>query len=779
MCALFTSDTGVIPSCWGNFKQKLLTFVSTIALAACLTALAPPPVFAQIVTPQQANGIAVSLDQPVNVSTVATGAPGYNLHALNNGVISATTNSFLLNASNSQAIVAESGGQIVLSGATGALSVSVGNLASGTAGVRSIGTGSLIDLTGATITAGSSGVSQFYAARADTGGTLRLTDTTVSALGTGQTSGQYGPTGVLIDGAGSTGVLNNVVVNTTTTLNSVGSIGVSAQNGGNLSGTGLTINISSGGSPGPKLGVYSSGSGSSVDLTGLTVNGTASSPANAGITGANAANQGILTINGGTISGNGIISALFTTSGGVLTANNVDVSSTRTGITSLVSAATGGTVTMNGGSATFLTTFDSIVASAVGINSVLNLNGTVVTLGNGSSSTTAAGVSATTSATANLNNAHVTARSSQVTRVMGVNVGAGASANMTNNTLVEVTGGSTAGGLASYGVLVSGPNATFTGTDSTISTTKTAPAAGLGVNGVQVEAAGTATLNAMSVNTVGNLSAGVVVVGTGSSAQINAGSLITTNGLGAHGLIVQDGASMSVNDSTVQAMGAGSNALSLQGVGSTNVATIANSHLLSQAGAAIGVGSGTATVTLTGASTEVVGNGTWLNTASGGIANVTATNGAVVTGAVATAPGGTTNLNLNTDAAWNVTGNSDLTSLTFDGGALRYQADVAVNVANPISLLAAGGTIDTNGFAVEQQQSLTGIGGLTKTGAGILTLTGANAYLGTTLIEQGTLRAGAAGSLSSASAYSVLADGVLNLAGFDHTIAQLGHRQAR
>jgi autotransporter-associated beta strand protein/YVTN family beta-propeller protein len=51
----------------------------------------------------------------------------------------------------------------------------------------------------------------------------------------------------------------------------------------------------------------------------------------------------------------------------------------------------------------------------------------------------------------------------------------------------------------------------------------------------------------------------------------------------------------------------------------------------------------------------------------------------------------------------------------------------------------AGGTVDTNGYDVEFSGEVSGVGGLTKTGTGKLTVSGANSYTGDTVVDAGTL----------------------------------------
>lgn len=82
-------------------------------------------------------------------------------------------------------------------------------------------------------------------------------------------------------------------------------------------------------------------------------------------------------------------------------------------------------------------------------------------------------------------------------------------------------------------------------------------------------------------------------------------------------------------------------------------------------------------------------------------------------------------------------------NITFDGGILRAessQSDVFLNFASgDVTFNAGGGFIDTNGFNLGIANVLVGTGGLTKQGAGNMTLGGPNAYQGGTTVEGGTL----------------------------------------
>ncbi|ENR46758.1 autotransporter-associated beta strand [Brucella abortus 544] len=79
--------------------------------------------------------------------------------------------------------------------------------------------------------------------------------------------------------------------------------------------------------------------------------------------------------------------------------------------------------------------------------------------------------------------------------------------------------------------------------------------------------------------------------------------------------------------------------------------------------------------------------------------------------------------------------------LTFNGGTLQVMGTSWTSTNRAVSLQAGGGTFDiedaANNFAVTQ--GVAGAGGLTKSGSGTLTLSGANSYTGATTVSASTL----------------------------------------
>ena len=105
------------------------------------------------------------------------------------------------------------------------------------------------------------------------------------------------------------------------------------------------------------------------------------------------------------------------------------------------------------------------------------------------------------------------------------------------------------------------------------------------------------------------------------------------------------------------------------------------------------------------------------------------------------------------------------TAVNFGGGTLQYATGKTFDISTrTISLAAGGGTIDTNGNNIVLANSIgnNGPGGLTKAGAGTLTLNAAQTYTGPTAVNAGAITLGTGSSLAS-TAVSVAGGANLNV----------------
>ena len=219
---------------------------------------------------------------------------------------------------------------------------------------------------------------------------------------------------------------------------------------------------------------------------------------------------------------------------------------------------------------------------------------------------------------------------------------------------------------------------------------------------------------------------------TGATA-VNAGTLTlgANNVLANASTVVVNGGTLSVNTRTDTV--AGVQLLSGSITGTTGVLSSTTAYDL-QSGSvsailagAVGLNKTTpGTVTLAGANTY-----TGTTAVNGGTLQLGAANRIADTSAVTVASGATFDLNSFAETVGSIAGAGNITLGTVT--------------------LTAGG----DGTSTTFSGTISGTGGLTKTGAGALTLSGTNAYTGTTTISAGTLRATGGSAIADTSAVTM------------------------
>ena len=182
------------------------------------------------------------------------------------------------------------------------------------------------------------------------------------------------------------------------------------------------------------------------------------------------------------------------------------------------------------------------------------------------------------------------------------------------------------------------------------------------------------------------------------------------------------------------------------------------------------------TVTVTGAGSQWITSGSQLRVGVSGNGALNIQNGAQVIAqggvVVGTLAGGTGTLNINGGSTLETNslghGAGSTGQVNFDNAILRARTNNAIGFVGGFSPgtlnIAAGGlTVDTQAFTVGASSGFSGVGGLTKIGAGTLNLRALNTYTGETVIQTGTLSLASSGSIAASS--RVVANGTFNISG--------------
>jgi T5SS/PEP-CTERM-associated repeat protein/autotransporter-associated beta strand protein len=267
----------------------------------------------------------------------------------------------------------------------------------------------------------------------------------------------------------------------------------------------------------------------------------------------------------------------------------------------------------------------------------------------------------------------------------------------------------------------------------------------LGTGTVTVNGAGSSWINSdvlyIGYGSDGN---GTLNIQNGGAVR-NPSGFIGYNGIGT---VTVDGAGSSWTNSGTFYVGGSS--------GSTGTLNIQNGGTVSNTIGYVGYSGGTGTVTVDGAGSSWTSSGIlYLGYISSGNGTLNILNGGRVssTGVVLGHLGSTGTLNLSGSAASRGVLETGLISkgtgtgtLNWNGGILRATGNQSNYLqsfgAGSITVGSNGAFFDTNGYNVgfNTASVLTGTGGLTKQGAGTLSIAGGNSYSGSTTVSAGTLQ---------------------------------------
>ncbi len=240
-------------------------------------------------------------------------------------------------------------------------------------------------------------------------------------------------------------------------------------------------------------------------------------------------------------------------------------------------------------------------------------------------------------------------------------------------------------------------------------------------------------------------------IGTGTYNLSDTGAITVANNIfigkeqGASGTMTMTGGTMTGSDKLILGHNQATGALTQSG----GTVTTSNEVYIGNVNSASSIG----TYTLSGSANLNVGNEVQVGRDNGT---------------------GTLNLNGGTVNANKISGGTGSATVNFNGGVLKAKRDESNLIENlDVADVQSGGLkIDSNGFNVSTSQILTGTGGLEKSGAGQLTLSGANTYAGTTTVAAGVLRIEKTGlnAIVNAAAGTLVAEFTVQPAAGDYPI---------
>jgi autotransporter-associated beta strand protein len=487
----------------------------------------------------------------------------------------------------------------------------------------------------------------------------------------------------------------------------------------------------------------------------------------------NALSTGGITVAGGTLDLNTfnetvgavtLASGSITGSTGVLTGTSYNL--TNTGSVSAILAGTAALTKTGAGTATLsgTNTYTGVTTLSAGTLSVGSI-------GNGG---VAGNLGQATNAASNLvfngGTLQYTGADATTNRNFTLNAGTTGTFDITTNNLT-ISGASTAttGALTKIGAgtLTLAGNNLYTGlTTVNAGTLKLGKAGALGTTGTGTTVNSGAVLDlggqvigteALTLNGTGISNSGALINSSGTAASLSGTVAISTNSsiggsgnLTLSGVISGSGSLTKVGAGTLTLNGTVANTLSGMTTVNEGTLVLSNTVINGAIPGALTIGDGIGTDTVNITVSGQLGNSSPVTINSSGVLNISMAGGLDTIGTLTMTSGSVTTGTGTLFVSGDVTGNANANSATISGN-LNLNANGNTNPTAVRTFTIA------DGAAAEDMviSAVVADGALTKAGAGTLTLSGANTYVGATTVNDGKLTIASSGTINTSSAVSI------------------------
>jgi len=309
--------------------------------------------------------------------------------------------------------------------------------------------------------------------------------------------------------------------------------------------------------------------------------------------------------------------------------------------------------------------------------------------------------------------------------------------------------------------------------DTTANNTPDIAVSGNGVLTILAVPAGYPSVFGTLISTAGSNSPGIADGAAGHTQNLNSLS-ITTTGANSDGITLQNpNTSVAGTNVLIEASGDGSSALSMLTNGQPSSASFTTSELYSENGPVINVVNGVIDLNATKAMAGA--NDGRLLTVSGSSPGLTLTaEGSILAGSAITAAGAQSTVTLSQGTVWDMTANSNLTTLTNNASEIDYAAGGAFKTLTVNNYVGVGGIIGLNTYLASDTSPTDQliINGGTASGSTYLKITNAGGPGAATVADGIPVVVTVAGATTTTTAFSL--DGEVRAGAYDYGLFRGG-----